>query len=235
MSKIKKFLALSLSISMLSFGSITSFAAPSLVSVQTDFSDPTIPVCVPLLSYSGTGDSVIQNVALPEGFAYKVSFTHDGKRNFIVHFLNGDEKDLLANKIGEYAGTALLEDGSTSARNGILQIKADGNWTITISTITNVTSRSMYGTGDKVTGQFVLTNQNNIVTLNNVGDSNFIVYARFSDGDRELLANEIGTYSGQVILKNKPGCTCYLEIRSCGQWSIDLGYGECPTPVADIN
>lgn len=236
MQKTKKLITLLLASVLLFSFSMTVSAAPQLVTVMTDFSDPSIPVSVPVLSYSGTGDSVVQNIALPDGFSYKVSATHDGGSNFIVKFLNDTKTDYLFNEIGEYAGTVILEKGSVGAReNCLLEVKADGNWSLTISTVTNSTTRSMVGSGDKVTGLFTLTNPTNVFTIQNDGSSNFIVICRFSDGSADYLVNEIGAYSGQVVVRSRNGCYSYLEIISDGSWSIDCGYGEVATTIADIN
>ena len=237
MNKFKKiFSAVAASVMLIS-STLTCMAATptSLVVVRTDFSDTSIPVAAPLLQYSGTGDSVLSDVALPEGYAYKITFTHDGKSNFIVKFINGDRTDHLVNKIGAYAGTVLLENGSTAARTGIFEIKADGNWTITVSTVTNSSTRCLSGVGDKVSGTFKLTSKNTTVNIVSTGDSNIIVHAHFSNGRTQHLVNEIGAYSGQVVLKNPKNTTCYIEVISNGDWSIDLGYGDDACIVPDIN
>ena len=214
---------------------IQAASPASLVTVRTDFSDTSVPYAVPVLQYAGTGDTVIPDVVLPEGSAYKVSLTHDGNRNFIVKFYNGDKSNLLANTIGVFAGTSLLERGSTAARTGIFEIIASGNWTLTVSTITNISTKSLSGTGYKVSGLFILPGTNTTVTMNYTGKSNFIVYAHYSNGKSQLLANTIGDYSGQKVLRNPENTTCYLEVKSSGAWTVDLGYGDEVSVVPDIN
>jgi len=73
---------------------------------------------------SGKGDSVVfMNIS--KG-AKKVSFTHDGSRNFVV---KANDSALLVNEIGAYSGSKVqkVEDTSTY----FFDIKADGNWTMT--------------------------------------------------------------------------------------------------------
>lgn len=235
MKKIKKFLAMVMAGTMLLTTPIIASAAPELVTVNPGI-DPSIPVSVTVGIWNGTGDSVVQNIALPAGYSYKVTATHDGSRNFIVKFLNGDKTDYLFNKIGEYAGTVLLEDGSTTERvGGLLDIKADGAWTITISTVTNSSTRSITGTGDKVTGLFNLPNTNNVFTISNTGSRNFIVWVYHTDGKRDLLVNDIGAYSGQTVVRGKANCMSYLSITSDGTWTVDMGYGDPASVVPDIN
>ena len=73
------------------------------------------------------------------------------------------------------------------------------------------------------------------VTMNYTGKSNFIVYAHYSNGKSQLLANTIGDYSGQKVLRNPENTTCYIEVKSSGAWTVDLGYGDAVSVVPDIN
>ena len=95
-------------------------------------------------------------MALPKGTAYKVTFTYGGKGNFIVNFITDERTELLVNSIGSYAGTTLLSDGSDAVPLGIFDIRAEGNWTITVSTVTNLSTNSVTSIGDKVSGVFNL-------------------------------------------------------------------------------
>ncbi len=60
------------------------------------------------------------------------------------------------------------------------------------------------------------------VVLSNYGDSNFIVHAYKSNGDRlSSLANEIGNYEGSIVLfENIDGGI--LEVKSNGSWTISF-------------
>ncbi len=80
-------------------------------------------------SWSGHGDDVTSWVTLKQGLA-RFSFTHNGSSNFIIHLLDSDGNvvEFLANEIGAVnANTAISVES-----NGVylLQITADGNWTI---------------------------------------------------------------------------------------------------------
>jgi hypothetical protein len=70
---------------------------------------------------SGRGDDVVY---LPYGD--RARFTHDGQSNFIV-IAYDPGWDLLVNEIGSYAGTVPF------TAPAIVQIEADGNWTVTPS------------------------------------------------------------------------------------------------------
>lgn len=71
---------------------------------------------------SGTGDSVIWVKT-----GKKAAITHDGESNFAITAASSSGIDLLVNEIGPYTGTKAI-DAPT-----ILDITADGNWTITPS------------------------------------------------------------------------------------------------------
>lgn len=83
-------------------------------------------------NYEGVGDSVIVFPSVIEtGFEpltafSKVTLTHDGVHNFIVHELGGP---LLVNEVGPYSGTVRL---SASGIFG-LEVVADGAWTVSFN------------------------------------------------------------------------------------------------------
>ena len=128
-----------------------------------------------------------------------------------------------------------MSDGSDAVPLGIFDIRAEGNWTITVSTVTNLSTNSVTSIGDKVSGVFNLPGTGTTVSINNTGISNFIVWAHYSDGTSQLLVNNIGAYSGQAVLNNPKKTNCYLEVKSDGQWTVDMGYGGALSLVPDIN
>lgn len=213
-----------------------SVYAAQLITVN-DGSNPEIPVSVPVLSFEGRGDRVITDIALPPGYAYKCSSTHDGRRNFISKLYYGDDYDLCVNAIGAYAGTTLLFRGKTNGcAGGILEVKADGNWTITISTITNTSTTFLQGTGNKVSGIVSLKKGNLICSSNHTGKRNFIVWIYFFDGSLPILVtNTIGDYSGQSLAKIRKNTQAFISIQADGIWTVDLGMGDDPCIVPDIN
>lgn len=189
---------------------------------------------IPVFAQSGTGDAVL-TFSLPAG-AYKAHFIHDGKRNFVVKCHKGDDWELLANTIGAYDGYTTLFDGEVEAyTDSLLEIKADGNWIIVIEQIIAPSTSNIFGVGDQVTGIIQGNGTNNVVNIINANASrNFVVRAYALDGsDWELLANEIGNYSGQEVFKMK-NVPYYLEIQSDGAWVIDFGRGEELTTVGAV-
>ncbi|MBC8571394.1 hypothetical protein [Zongyangia hominis] len=162
---------------------------------------------------SGSGDTVLQNITIKS--AYNVlTFTHSGSSNFIVKGHREDGSyELLVNTIGPYQGTVLLDDAAAF----MLEIKADGNWTVHDETIHGDTATSFSGSGDFVTT--VTQPGTKIFEFTHDGSSNFIV-RQHSDVGTELLVNEIGAYSGQVVSRISASEPCLFEIIADGNWTI---------------
>lgn len=75
-------------------------------------------------SLNGSGDDIVRY----ESSASTLTSTHDGSSNFIIvgYESDGEYNGLIVNDIGSYSGTDLIEPGTE-----ILDIQADGNWTLT--------------------------------------------------------------------------------------------------------
>ena len=167
------------------------------------------------VTQSGTGDNLI---TLPEGAkAGIVTATHDGGSNFVINGLdasNASTGDLLVNTIGAYSGISVYGFNSfTDATT--LEVKADGNWTITITPISTAPALVASGTGD---GVYLFDGPAGKLTATHDGSSNFVVLEEtgetFSVG---LLVNEIGTYSGTVPLSSGPSV---ISVQADGNWTL---------------
>jgi len=97
-----------------------------------------VPTPIPIQGFEGTGQQVSAQFELFEG-ASLFTMTHDGSGVFAVQLLDegGQLVDLLANKIGRFEGSKAVgakEGGLLGAQPGthILNITADGNWTVSI-------------------------------------------------------------------------------------------------------
>ena len=77
--------------------------------------------------YEDRGDSVLIVDGVADGLT-PVTLTHDGESNFAIWTWGESYPDLIVNDIGAYEGTTLLPDGSL-----VLQVDADGTWTISPS------------------------------------------------------------------------------------------------------
>ena len=190
------------------------------------------------IEYTGVGSKVISNINLSAG-DYYAEFTHKGSSNFIVKLYYGDDKYdymLLANEIGNCAGQVFLDDTRNKSVSGaMLEIKADGAWSVSLKPVAGSTTTNIKGSGKVITGIFTATTARTVFTLNHTGSSNFIVKIWEVGGshyDYELLANEIGNYSGQSIQTLTQGKQYFFAIRADGSWSIDLGLGDSVTQYA---
>lgn len=163
--------------------------------------------------FEGTGDSII-DVPAEEGIPLVVTFTHDGSRNFAVTSYNtqGDRVNLMVNTIGNYEGTVPYNFEDTVAE---LEISADGAWTATISDARDqpTLSGETTGTGDEI---LWVGGQSGRLTASHDGERNFAVLGWGQR--RQLLVNDIGSYSGTVRMDDAVA----LEINADGNWTFTL-------------
>ncbi len=195
-----------------------------------------ITVAAAPIEFSGHGDKVINNVNIPFG-SYYAELTHNGDRNFISKLYYGEKSYdyfRLSNEIGTCSlQVALYDNGNAAVNNGMIEVKADGDWTIKIKPVTGTTTTNVKGNGEIVTGLFTAKSSRTSVNLSHTGKSNFIAKVIKYNGtkryDYESLSNEIGNYSGQTVVELTPGAQYYFYVRADGNWSIDFGEGESVT------
>jgi PKD repeat protein len=195
---------------------------------------------LPPRDYGGVGDSVTLPFELSEGLA-TFDIHHTGQSNFSVELYDagGNWLDLLANEIDDYSGTALVgvQAGSpVGASPGVhvLAVTADGSWTIAVRQPHYPSGASLpwscTGTGDTVTGPVELPVGTIQFTMSHSGSSNFAVELYSAGGGwADLLANEIGVYSGSKVIEvqadplwTAPG-TYVVSVRADGAWSLGVG------------
>lgn len=171
------------------------------------------------ITLTGRGDDTV-NINKPKGPAIAQISTTATSGNFIVSNYNedGESLDLLVNEIGSYSGTRaidLLEPEKTTR----FEVNASGSWTIKISPLTSARKVSVPGTISGKGDDVILLRgaRPDTAKINHRGESNFIVVA-YDNRNQDLLVNEIGSYSGQVILGN----ATLLEIIADGSWSVEI-------------
>ena len=181
--------------------------------------DKGVVVAWSAVEYSGVG-SFVQDIPVPEGQAAIATFTHVGSSNFIVSSLDKDFEsvDLLVNEIGNYEGMVLLSRGySFNAKEPKrLEITADGAWTVHIAPASSAPVFAGVASG---TGSAVLRydGQSSRIAVSHDGESNFIITTYSANATLgDLIVNEIGDYSGVVVLRKNP----YIVINADGKWSI---------------
>lgn len=186
--------------------------------------------------YSGNGDKVITGVNIPAG-SYYAEYAHSGSRNFISKLVYGEksyDNFRISNEIGNCSGqVALYDEGNVGVNDGILEVEADGDWKISFMPVSGSTTTNIKGTGERVTGLFTATTANTVVSTTHSGSRNFIVKAIKYNGtksyDYESIANEIGNYSGEKLIRLEKGAQYFFYVRADGDWTIDLGLGDTLT------
>lgn len=159
----------------------------------------------PIATFSGTGDDVI---TLPRQRTPAIMhITSSGTGNFVVK----TSDDLSVNVIGAYEGRVFVDD---LLAGGQTQITSNGPWTIEVLPLASVRN-----TGGVITGQgddVVKGHTAMVARVTHDGVGNFIVRTYPESGNGfNLPINEIGPYSGTVLLEN-----AIIVIRADGPWSI---------------
>ncbi len=174
------------------------------------------------ITLTGTGKRVVK-FAVPEGAASIAEAAYDGAHTFAITSIaaDGSTNDLLVNTIGAYAGTVLFD--ASDEHTVAFEIDAAGPWTIIVKPVSSARiwdgAATLTGTGDDVVR--ISPASSGLVTLDLAyqGKHNFAVMA-FSGDESELLANEIGPFTGQVLL---PDGSMLLTVRAAGPWSATPG------------
>jgi hypothetical protein len=116
--------------------------------------------------------------------------------------------DLEVNEIGSYSGTVLVDFGTD-----ILEVTADGDWSVSFVTPRTMVGSAIAGSGDEV----VTVNRSGPAMITHDGSSNFSVWSWQGQTRLDLEVNEIGAFSGTVTIDSG---TEFLEINADGTWSV---------------
>ena len=169
----------------------------------------------------GTGNKIVR-IAIPDDLAVIATATYSGSGNFVIWSIaaDGSNNDLLVNTIGKYKGTVFFDFDEHSVA---LKVEAEGGWAITVDSWLRAPTwdptASLKSTGD---GVFLVDPPSSgFVTLDlaHRGESNFVVWAYAVSG-MDLLANEIGNFTGQTLL---PEGTFLLVVTADGAWTATTG------------
>jgi hypothetical protein len=173
-------------------------------------------------TYTGRGAKVIK-LTLPEDYVHVATITHRGSSNFIVKSIDSDgsDIDLIVNEIGRYTGTHLLDITDTQGALSAIQVEADGAWSIVVKVLQK--AKPFTGSASGKGSDVLLAPAGTIgglatASVTHKGSSNFIVKT-YAEDEGDLLVNEIGNYTGQIILADG---TLVIEIIADGTWSINL-------------
>jgi hypothetical protein len=192
-------------------------AAPTPTTAPTPTPEPTPAFAA--IELSGIGNAV-PRFDIPEGSAAIAQIAHGGASNFAVWTVDasGSQTDLLVNTIGTYSGTVLFDEQDGSHTDAF-DIEADGRWTVTIRPVTEAFhwdgTETLTGAGDDVVILDPASSGLKSTTLTHAGDGNFAVWL-FSPSGRDLAVNEIGQFSGEVLIADG---TFLMEVTATGQWT----------------
>lgn len=198
----------------------TTIATTTTSSTTTTTTTPTTTTTEPAwtaFTVSGSGDDVI-DFTIPGDEPAALHIEHSGGSNFAVvtYSAAGERLDLLVNEIGAYSGTVPvnLYSGEEVAE---IEITAGGAWTIEALPPADLPTLgdTAEGTGDAV---LINLSDSTRLSITHEGESNFAVLSH--GARRELLVNEIGSYSGTVRVDSG---SVLLQITADGSWTISGG------------
>jgi hypothetical protein len=184
-------------------------------------SPPATTPTVPTFVYTGTGNTVIQNITKPDPWTV-VTMTYSGGSNFIVVPLDSDlhwSGLSLVNTIGSYAGTVGLDfDPYLGTTTTNLQVTASGPWRIELKPLSTapVITATAAGHGDMVLQNLIPGNH--VAHFTHDGHSNFIVLGFDDSGHEDFMVNEIGQYDGSTPWRQSRAVT----IRADGNWTVSV-------------
>lgn len=182
------------------------------------------------INLSGSGQMATDPFNLESGLSI-FRMTHQGSRNFSVKLLDQNGRpagldSLLANEIGPFEGSQAVQ---AKAGQYVLDIQADGPWTVTIeqprpSTAPQTTSFS--GNTKTATDFFELSQGLHKFTMTHQGSRNFSVKVLDKNGASagldSLLANEIGPFNGSKAFRASKDDIYLLQVDADGPWTIQV-------------
>lgn len=178
------------------------------------------------IKLAGTGRQASEKFDLASGLGI-FEINHDGSSNLVVRLLdkNGDEIDTLFNQIGEFKG----EQGFSIPADGqyLLDIAADGNWTVAIRqprpSVGDSLPSTLEGTGYAATSFVQLDKGLHLFHMTHSGQDRFKVTLTDRHGHPiESLVNVLGTFDGSKPLKIEKSGIYFLNVAGDGDWTIDV-------------
>jgi hypothetical protein len=203
------------------FKARVGFGLASLIlAVATALVAPASAQAAPAI-YTGSGDSVVDITPIKSASILKVSFTGDSA--FIIRPIDaaGKEGISLVLEIGPFEGTVF--QSAVSKAVVALSVKAEGDWTITVSPIASapvVGTKNVSGTGSAVVKWAKPSIGYKKIAFTHDGEGAFIVRPIDAKGKERLsMILNVGAYDGSVLL---PTGTQYLKITADGDWTFNV-------------
>lgn len=188
--------------------------------------NPPAPAQPEVRTLTGNGNQATQAFSLGGGLVvFHMQGTSSG--NFAVELMDqatGQETALLANVIGNYAGSQAV---GVDAGTYLFNVTSEGPWSIGIEepnpTTAPSTPQTFSGSGPLASGFFTASNGLATFAMSHQGDGNFAVQVLDTDGNQiGLPANEIGVYQGSQAVSLNAGDIYILNIEANGAWSVQV-------------
>ena len=180
----------------------------------------------PPITLSGSGQQASPFFNVASGLTI-FEMEHDGQSNFAIWLLDseGNMVDLLVNEIGSFNGSKAI--GIAEPETYILDISADGNWTVDISQEAPASELkppiTLSGSGQQASPFFNVASGLTIFEMEHDGQSNFAIWLLDSEGNMvDLLVNEIGSFNGSKAIGIAEPETYILDISADGNWTVDI-------------
>lgn len=176
------------------------------------------------LDLSGSGQQATQKFSLDSGLSI-FRMIHSGQHNFAVWLLDssGNRVELLVNEIGSFNGAKAV--GITTSGEYLLDIAADGSWTVKVEqprpTTASSVPQNFIGKGQQISEFFSIGKGLATFKMAHQGSHNFSIWLLNDKGQRvELLVNEIGAFDGSKAVGISKGGIFILDIAADGDWTI---------------
>jgi hypothetical protein len=178
------------------------------------------------IKFSGKGDQASSKFELQAGLS-TWQITHAGRSNVKISLLKGDGKeiDMPLNEIGKFNGTLVVH--VAKAGEYLLNVRADGKWTVTIEqprpADASAKPLTHKGKGPGVTPFVTLPKGLNVFKATHAGDGVFRVKLYDREGNLiEQVAAAIGAYDGSKAVTIEEEGTYLVGVYANGDWSLKI-------------
>ena len=178
------------------------------------------------IELSGKGDQASSKFQLQSGLStWKI--THDGTSNVQISLLNSEGKyiDMPLNEIGRYSGKQIVRIGKPGEY--LLNVKADGKWTVTIDQPRPSTAPAKpltaSGKGTNITPFVTLPKGLCVFKMNHRGDGVFRVKLFNAEGRLiDQIVGVIGAYEGSKAFTIDEEGIYIIGVSANGDWSVNV-------------
>lgn len=171
--------------------------------------------------FSGSGDNIISMDALDYYYAFYIEGNDSGHHFSVTTYdSTGAYSELLVNTTDPYVGVTY--DQSLDVQT--IEVKADGDWEIRVMDFNTLpddwrayAGETFYGNGDLI----VFVDSGTSATIVNYAEEGHFAVISYDEAGwyNDLLANEVGTYSGTVKISSN---TAFVAVKATGDWDLTI-------------